>query len=144
MIMPVQYKKLLALSLLFVGLLVMAPQGSMATNPPKNLGEASIADAQYSFPVQDLRLDGNKVRFTILKDANKYNWKADAVKLSGMYATDQKTAQRCPVVDSHYVDKVVEHYNPISGKAEVVATFDDPAIAARATETGCVLIHDVD
>ena len=110
----------------------------------KNMKEVPLKQAAYSFPVEKIKQNGNKVSFTIPKDARMHDKKADAVTLSGLYATDQKQAVKCPVVDSHHVDKEVQSYQALSGKADVVATFDKASDAARAVKSGCLLIYDAD
>ena len=106
------------------------------------LKEAPLKKAAYSFPVEDIQLINNTISFTIPSDARQHDKKSDAVVLSGMYATDKKHAAACPIVDSHYVDKKVKSYKAFSGKAEVVATFDDPKMAKRAAKAGCLLVYD--
>jgi hypothetical protein len=123
---------------------LLAPTAGALAAPTKNLGSEKLDKAAYSFPVQNLHLSGNTVSFTIPENANTHNKKADAVRLSGLYATDQERAATCPVIDSHYVDKKVKKYNPVSGKAEVIATFEDPLDAAKAAHNGCLLIYDQD
>jgi hypothetical protein len=129
--------------ILITPLLVMAGGAALA-NYPQHMRDEPLSDAIYSFPVQDIQQSNNTISFTIRHNAHSYNEKADAVELSGIYTSDHRHASSCPVVDSHFVKKDVRKYNPISGKAKVVATFQDQSIAVKAAKNGCLLIHDVD
>lgn len=124
-----------------------APERQTSRNAEKSsssepLPDQALSKAGYTFPVNNIRLSGNQVSFTIAENAREYDKKADAVVLSGMYAGDKGHSDTCPVVDSHFVDKEVEHYSPTSGKADVIATFDDASVARAAVEKGCLLIQD--
>ena len=59
-----------------------------------------------------------------------------------MYDVAKNKKTGCAFVDSTKVDKTVESYNPISGKAEIKAEFDDKADAEKAVEAGCLVIDD--
>jgi hypothetical protein len=83
------------------------------------------------------------VTFVIPKNAREHQKKGDAVVMSAIYSLDQQPAETCPVVDSHDVRKDLQQYDPFSGKARITATFDDPAMAKRAAESGCLLIQDI-
>ncbi len=109
----------------------------------KNLPDASLKDTQYAFAVENLKQDKEKVTFTIPKNAHSEQKKSDSVELSGMYTGSKDSSRLCPVVDSHYVSKKVDSYNPMSGRAEVTATFKDPALATRAIKSGCILVRDI-
>lgn len=102
----------------------------------------SLAEAEFSFQVTDIKRNGKVVSFTIPKDAHAVEDKADAVLVSGMYVGDKGEHTECPLVESTAVDDKVEDYDPFSGKARVNATFTDEEMAKEATDKGCVLIRD--
>src|SRR5688572_5728738 len=104
------------------------------------LPEQPLSKAEYKFGIRDIKQYRNTVTFVIPEGARKHQQKGDEVVLSGIYAIDAAPAQACPVVDSRAVRKDVQQYQPISGKARIVATFDDMEIAKRAAEANCLLI----
>jgi|GEM_PF-6319031 len=104
----------------------------------------SFGKAAFTFGVKDLKLDNNIVVFTIPADARHLDEQADAVEVSGLYDLSRGEPSECPLVESTAVSKSVEHYDMMSGKAEVKARFDDPKMAAAAVNKGCLLVHDVD
>jgi hypothetical protein len=121
--------------LLMVALLAVSPALAALPDQP-------ISKAEYKFGIRDIKQYRNTVTFVIPGEARKHQQKGDAVELSGIYATDGKHTDTCPVVDSHDVRKDVQQYEPFSGKARIVATFDDGDMAKRAAEAGCLLIED--
>jgi hypothetical protein len=104
--------------------------------------EQPLSKAEYKFGIREIKQYRNTVTFVIPEGARKHQQKGDAVNLSGIYAVDKTPAETCPVVDSREVRKDVQQYDPFKGKARVLATFDDAAIAKSAAEAGCLLIED--
>lgn len=139
-------------STLFIGLFLVALTAALVAyistglhSNPAGAGEiheiASLDRASFKFAITDIEREGNVVSFTIPEDARALEKKADAVVLSGLYVAGESSAD-CPVVQSTAVDKSVDKYNPISGKARVTANFDDENLAKAALEKGCLLIND--
>ena len=102
-----------------------------------------FTDAAYTFGIQDIQHADNTVSFTIPKNARKIDEAADAVVLSGLYDNAKpKPTKKCPVVSSYHVTKKIKSYDPFSGRARLIATFNDAQIAETAYKEGCLLVND--
>lgn len=112
------------------------------SHPTSGESSENFESAGYSFAVTDLARNGSDVTFTIPENAHEQEKKADAVVVSGLYDRPKKNSDECPLVQSTAISKSVIDYEPISGKAQVKAHFDDEAIAKAAIEQGCLLIND--
>ena len=102
----------------------------------------SFGKAAFSFGIDDLHQDGNIVTFTIPADARHLDEQADAGEVSGLYDLKRGKPSECPLVESTAVSKKIEHYDMMSGRAQIRAHFDDPNMASAAINKGCLLIHD--
>lgn len=134
------------MAVLAAGAIAYFADGSLGKDP-KSTGAsatsetAALEKASFKFAIMDIERNGNLISFTIPEDARTLEKKADAVVLSGLYVSGAHS-QDCPVVQSDAVDKSVENYSPMSGKARVTANFDDENMAKAALEKGCLLIND--
>ncbi len=129
-----------SLTLLFIALISLLPGPVLAKTA--TLPDASLSAAEYKFGIRNISQYRNTVTFVIPQNARDHQKKGDAVVTSAIYSLDEKPSEPCPVVDSHDVRKDLQQYDPFSGKARIIATFDDPAVAKRAAESRCLLIRD--
>lgn len=110
----------------------------------QSVKEESFKKAAFSFGITEIEHNNNKISFTVPKDARNLDKKADAVVVSGLYDTARAEPTKCPFVDSTEVSKDIKNYDPFTGRARIIATFDDPAMAKAAYDTGCLLVNDPD
>lgn len=127
-------------ALTFATLAVLTASPVMA----QSVKEESFKLASFSFGITEIEHNDNKISFTVPKDARSLDKQADAVLVSGLYDTGRAAPTKCPLVESTEVSKDIKNYDPFTGRARIIATFDDPAMAKAAYDTGCLLVNDPD
>lgn len=111
---------------------------------PTAIEEGAYSDASAEIPITNVSRSGNKVTFTIPQDARQKDEEADKVDITVLFKENADKDGKCPLVKSTSIDKSTEDYDPMSGKATIIATFASEEMAKTAEESDCLLIRDTE
>lgn len=123
------------------GISVLALTAACDTSHTRDENTSAVEGAEISKAVTNISHDGNVIRFTIPDDARSFDEAAQGAT-SAIYDASRPVPAECPVVPSRGVSKDIGDYDAISGKAEIIATFDKEDVADEVYEAGCLIVDD--
>ncbi len=125
---------------------LLSAHGSLAfeTEGPENISYLPLETASVIIEIRDIVHQDDSITFTIPENARSQETSANSVRLSAVALGNKDAGDLCPVLNSIYMKKDINSYNPLSGRASVTATFSNSRLAELAADNGCLLIDDID
>lgn len=118
-----------------------AHTGSIADRVIK---QDEFSKAEVIFPIDNVKRDKNVITLTITENARNLEDWSQKVDISAMKKVSANNISTCPMINSKAIDKKVNSYNPITGSAEISATFITTKIAKAAESADCLLIRNTE